>query len=247
MFKKSGNICILEKKTTIDPFTHALKDETNEVLNVARHDIKENVTLFVTNTKFYELLFLRGEEGLSEAFIKEYFETEELEDLLQIVHNGLNRNIYKLWFAFYSNLENCIHKQFKIERADFSFKPNVLEHFKGPFDQLFSKNFTENSINDRVLQNGLYDFRNTFIQKLGTILDYKVMESIIHEKNLVIETLKRESNEIQLNADIWELDKEKIIQMSSKEEYNKLYYYTRVIRFLLKNNYISYNYLFCKK
>jgi len=101
MFKKSGNICILEKKTTIDPFTHALKDETNEVLNVARHDIKENVTLFVTNTKFYELLFLRGEEGLSEAFIKEYFETEELEDLLQIVHNGLNRNIYKLWFAFY--------------------------------------------------------------------------------------------------------------------------------------------------
>lgn len=239
MFRKSGNICILEKKTILDPKTHELKEDNKEVLNVAHVDVKENVTLYITDPKFYELLFLRGEEGLGEAFIKKYFETDELEDLLQIVH-GLNWKIYKLWFAFYSKLDECFCKQFKIQRQTFSLSDDILNSFNL---KCFKVEFEEPKT--IILHNGLYDFSNTFIQKMNPIIDYREMEEIIHDKHLKIELLKRESNEKYL--DLWNQEKESFIQSYSEEEYRIFYYYTRSLRFLIKNNYISFNYLFCKK
>ena len=245
MFKNSGNICILEKKIILDAKTHELKEETKEVLNVARSDIKENATIYVTNPKFYELLFLRGEEGLGEAFVKEYFETDELDDLLQIVYTVLNRKIHKAWLKFYSNLEECFYKQFKMTRETFSLNKDVLENFKDGFLPFSDFNVKDGWEGTLVLQNGLYSFENTFIQKLypdKKMLDYREMERIVDVNHLKIETLERKSSKYE-----WKLDKELIIKMSSKEEYNTFYYYTCVLKFLLKNNFISFNYLFCKK
>ena len=246
IFKDSGNICILDKKIILDANTHELKEESKEVLNVARSDIKENVTVYVTNPKFYELLFLRGEEGLGEAFVKEYFETNELEDLLQIVYNVFNRKIYRIWFTFYSKLEECFYKKFKMTRETFSLNQDVLENFKDGFVPFSDFNVKDGWEGTLVLQNGLYNFENTFIQKLypdKKMLDYREMERIVNDKHLKIETLERKAN----SKYEWNLDKDSIIKMSSKEEYNTFYYYTCVLKFLLKNNFISFNYLFCKK
>lgn len=239
MFKKSGNICILEKKIILDAKTHDLKEDHKEVLNVAYSHVKENATIYVNNPKFYELIFLRGEEGLGEAFVKEYFETDNLEDLLQIVYHALNRRIYKIWHLIYSNLEEGFYQKFKIKRKSFSLNPDILEkHEIDPFGDFNVSDGWEGTI---ILQNGLYDFRNTFIQKLypdKKILDYREVERIVVEKHLNIEKLERKPKYLP----DWKIDKD-----LTKEDYNTFYYYTCALKFLIKNNFISFNYLLCKK
>lgn len=229
LFKSSGNICIIEKKMTIDHKTHELKEQLTEVLNVARPDAKENVTVYITDPKFYECFFLRGEEGLGEAFVNEYFETEELEDLLQIVDNVLKWTVYKKWLTFYAKAEECFYKRFCMTRPVFSLESNGL-----PEGTVFNDKITGDEWKGNiVLHNGLYDFNNTFIQKLiPDIFDYNEMEKMVHSNGMKIEHLERKPKYLSLETD----SKDRVY-----------YYYICCLRFLLKNDYISVNYLFCKK
>jgi len=254
MFKKtSGNICMIEKKLTINHITHELTEEHKEVLNVAHANATSAATLYIVNPKFYELFFLKGEEGFGESFVKEYIETENLDDLLQIVNDILNCSLYKKWFAFYSKLESCFYKHFQIPRTFFTLDDDILKscQYKNelPYEAICFTDHTKMGKiktdweGDMILHNGLYDFNNTFIQKLFPnmfIMDYYDVEHIFHSNNLKIERLERNSGKF-LNYE-WET-----INHSSKESQNVFFYYTRVLKFLFKNNYISLNHLFCKK
>ena len=249
---RNGNICILEKKHVIDCQNRELKVETKELLNVGTPDATENVILYVTDSRFYELFFLYGERGLGEAWVKEYCFTEELEGLINIVHNIFQCPVYKYWITFYRKIESCFHKHFHVTPITYSLDPIMLETypFKDFSDAIFFTDdksledlFSEEINRQFIIQD--HDFENTFIEQLFPgkfVCRYQDIERVLRLKKRKIHHLERLSNDTYLES----IPKE-ITQITSKESYHLFCYYTTYLRFLFKNEYLSVNKIFCKK
>ena len=249
---RNGNICILEKKNTLDYQTHEIKEETKEVLNIVTKDATENVTLYVNDPRFYELFLLRGEEGLGEAYVKEYCFTEELEGLIGIVHNICKCPCYKHLIILYKKFESCLYKKMNITRNSYALDKNILDLCQvkeGPIfftdDKSLDDIFAEDVDRHFVIQD--YDFNNTFVGNLyhgKFVCNYQYLKDMIRSKKMKIKHLET-SNEY---LESWSIkSKEEIIKVSSKEAYNVFHYYISFLRFLFKNDYLVVNHLFCKK
>ena len=243
---RNGNICILEKKHVLDCQTRELKEETKELLNVVTPGATENVVLYITDSRFYELFFLYGERGLGESYVKEYFFTEELDGLINIVHNIFQCPLYKYWITFYKKIEACFHKHFHITSITYTLDPDMLETpLKGFIfftdDKSLKNLFTEEINTQFVIQD--HDFENTFIEQLFPgkfVCGYQDIERYLRVKKKKIHHLERLSNEKYIENMPTEIEQ-------TTESQRVFYYYISYLRFLLKNEYLSINQIFCKK
>jgi len=209
----------VERNLVLNSETHNIETVDKEVLNVTNEEEDPRITVYITDEKFYEWVFLYGERGLGESFSNKYFTTDLL-PLFEIIH-GIK------------SYEWTLHKYFVDGYMEFNKLPCDeidYKHIKdGKEYMLFVDKLENESENEYIIiHNGLFDFKHTFVEK------FHPTQFITTDSDLFV--LKYEKMERVL----WEPSIEDGLD-------EKTLYYATFIKFLFKKKYLSYNHLFCKK
>jgi hypothetical protein len=181
---KYGNIKFIEQTKLLNNDHFIEKNE--DILNVVNNEKEPSVTLYITNPKFYELFFFQGEKGLGVAFVEEYFHTDNLVNLFQIIFNtSLEWKCHKYFVEIYKHAMNKVGTCLKFGNAPANVSINIPSISAGLWNpetvdlkeaRHNMNNFILTKIDDNVLDIN-YKCKGEFSEKWNTKVKYADMDS----------------------------------------------------------------------